>query len=193
MDDVTRELAPQVVAQLELTGARRLLDLGGGPGTYARAFLTIHPHLAEVTIFDLPFALAVARERLAGFERRGDVPLVAGTFHDDPLGDGFDAIWISQVLHSQNEADCRRLLAKAVQALAPGGRLFVHEFLLDGSRTQPLTAALFAMHMLVMTAGGRAYGGDEIAGWMKEAGLVDIAVRKVSDDTGVVQGRRHIS
>lgn len=190
MDDVTRELAPQVVAQLELAGARRLLDLGGGPGTYARAFLTTHPQLAEVTIFDLPLALAVARERLKGFERGADVQLVAGDFHKDPLGSSFDAIWISQVLHSQAEADCRRLLARAVQSLAPGGRLFVHEFLLDDSRAQPLTAALFAVHMLVMTAGGRAYGGDEVAGWMQEAGLVDIVVRKVSDDTGVVEGRK---
>lgn len=190
MDDVTRELAPQVVAQLELTGAKRLLDIGGGPGTYARAFLTTHPQLAEVTIFDLPFALAVARERLAGFARRDDVRLVAGDFHKDPIGSGFDAIWISQVLHSQDEAACRLLLARAVQALAPGGQLLVHEFLLDDSRTQPLTAALFAVHMLVMTAGGRAYGGAEIAGWMQEAGLVDITVRKVSDDTGVVQGRK---
>lgn len=190
MDDVTRDLAPQVVAQLDLAGARRLLDLGGGPGTYARAFLTIYPHLTEITVFDLPYALAVARERLTGFERCDDIALVAGDFHKDSLGNGFDAIWISQVLHSQDEADCRRLLARAVQALAPGGRLFVHEFLLDDSRAQPLTAALFAVHMLVMTAGGRAYGGDEIAGWLREAGLVDIAVRKVSDDTGVVQGRK---
>lgn len=190
MDDVTRELAPQVVAQLELPGARRLLDIGGGPGTYARAFLTQHPQLAEVTVFDLPFALAVAGERLEGFSRRGDVRLVPGDFHRDPLGSGYDAVWISQVLHSQNEAGCRLLLERAVQALNPGGRLCVHEFLLDESRAHPLTAALFAVHMLVMTAGGRAYGGDEIAGWMAASGLVDIEVRKVSDDTGVVQGRK---
>ncbi|MCM2266008.1 MAG: acetylserotonin O-methyltransferase [Desulfuromonadales bacterium] len=190
MDDVTRELAPQVVSGLDLAGARRLLDVGGGPGTYARAFLAAYPQLTEVTIFDLPFALAVARERLEGYSRRDDVRLLAGDFHKDAFGDGFDAIWISQVLHSQSEAGCRTLLAKAVQALVPGGRLFVHEFLLDDSHAAPLTAALFAVHMLVMTAGGRAYGGSEVAGWLEEAGLVDIEVRKVSDDTGVVQGRK---
>lgn len=188
MDDVTRDLAPQVVAQLDLAGAHRLLDVGGGPGTYARAFLTAYPHLTEVTIFDLPSALEVARERLTGFARRDDVCLVAGDFDADAFAGSFDAIWISQVLHSQNEAGCRALLAKATQVLAPGGRLFVHEFLLDDSRTQPLTAALFAVHMLVMTAGGRAYSGKEIVAWLQECGLVDIEVRKVSDDTGVVKG-----
>jgi SAM-dependent methyltransferase len=190
MDDVTLELAPQVVAQLDLNGVRRLLDIGGGPGTYARAFLDTYPQLQEVSIFDLPFALAVASERLAGFKRRDAVHLVPGDFHHDPLGSGFDAIWISQVLHSQDEAGCRRLIGKAIQALNPGGRLFIHEFLLDDSQTQPLTAALFAVHMLVMTAAGRTYSGREVAGWLRERGLVDIAIRPVSDDTGVVEGRK---
>lgn len=190
MDDVTMELAPQVVAQLELGTARRLLDIGGGPGTYARAFLTAHPQLAEVTVFDLPSALAVAAECLEGCARRADVQLVAGDFQHDPLGHGFDAIWISQVLHSQDEAGCIALLGKAARALHPGGTLMVHEFLLDDSCTQPLTAALFAVHMLVMTAGGRAYSGSEIAGWMRDCGLVAVEVRKVSDDTGVVLGRK---
>jgi hypothetical protein len=44
--------------------------------------------------------------------------------------------------------------------------------------------------MLVMTAGGRAYSGTEISGWMREAGLVDTETCRVSDDTGVVQGRK---
>ena len=188
MDDVTRELAPQVVAQFDLGSARRLLDIGGGPGTYAQAFLGAHPQLAEVTIFDLPLALAVAAERLENFGRRADVRFLAGDFHHDPFGNGYDAVWISQVLHSQNEAGCRRLIDKAAAALTPGGRLFVHEFLLDDSRSQPLAAALFAVHMLVMTAGGRAYSGAEVAGWLRECGLVNIEIRKVSDDTGVVQG-----
>jgi SAM-dependent methyltransferase len=190
MDDVTRELAPLVVAQLDLAGARRLLDVGGGPGTYARAFLELHPQLEEVTVFDLPFALGVAEERLAGFARRAAVRLVTGDFHHDPLGSGFDAIWISQVLHSQDEAGCRLLIGKAAQALNPGGLLFIHEFLVDDSHTRPLTAALFAVHMLVMTAAGRTYSGMEIAGWLEEQGLVDIGIHQVSDDTGVVQGRR---
>jgi len=190
MDDVTLELAPQVVAQLELGGARRLLDVGGGPGTYARAFLATHPQLEDVTIFDLPSALAVAAERLEGCARRADVQLLAGDFHSDPLGNGYDAIWISQVLHSQDEAGCIALLSKAAEALLPGGMLMVHEFLLDDNRVQPLTAALFAVHMLVMTAGGRAYSGTEIAGWMRDCGLAAVEVRKVSDDTGVVLGRK---
>lgn len=190
MDDVTRDLAPEVVQQLDLGGARRLLDVGGGPGTYARAFLAAHPQLEEVTILDLPKTLAVARERLQDYPRRDAIRLVEGDFHADPLGDDFDVVWVSQVFHSQDEAGCRLLIDKAWQALAPQGRLIVHEFLLEEDCTAPLQAALFGVHMLVMTRGGRTYSGPEIRAWMEERGFVDCAVRKVSDDTGVVIGRK---
>ncbi|MDT8442132.1 MAG: methyltransferase [Desulfuromonadales bacterium] len=190
MDDVTRELAPQVVAQLDLGEARRLLDLGGGPGTYARAFLAAHQQLEQVTILDLPQTLNVARESLTGYERADDVVLVEGDFHECDLGSGFDAVWISQVFHSVDEEGCQMLINKAWQALNPGGRLLVHEFLLDDDRTGPLSAALFAVHMLVMTAGGRTYSGAEIGGWMQQCGFSAVEVKRVSDETRVVIGSK---
>lgn len=190
MEDVTRDLAPQVVAQLALDGAKRLLDVGGGPGTYARVFLESHPSLGEVAIFDLPMALNVARERLAGCSVEPQVKLVAGDFTRDDFGEGFDAVWISQVFHSQDESGCRMLIDKAWSALNPGGWLMIHEFLLDDNKAAPLTAALFAVHMLVMTQGGRAYSGKEVSGWLGTKGFDEISVQKVSDDTGVVIGRK---
>jgi len=190
MDDVTRELAPQVAGELDLGTARVLLDVGGGPGTYAAAFLAAHPGLREVRLFDLPGALAVAREKLAARGLLDRVRLVAGDFDRDELGEGADVVWISQVFHAQSEAGCRQLIEKAWRALNPGGLLAVHEFLLDETLCAPLTAALFAVHMLVMTEGGRTYSGGEIGAWMTAQGFVDVAVRRVSDDTAVVAGRK---
>ena len=57
----TLETAPQIAAQLNLRGARTLLDLGGGPGTYAMAFLAKNPQL-RATVCDRPTALDVAKE-----------------------------------------------------------------------------------------------------------------------------------
>lgn len=188
MDDVTRDLAPQVVPQLDLAGARTLLDVGGGPGTYARAFLEAFPQLESVTILDLPFALRVAMERLEDFARRADVDLVEGDFDHVDLGTDFDAVWISQVFHAQDEDGCRMLIDKAWAALNSGGRLIIHEFLLEQDRAAPLAAALFAVHMLVMTDGGRGYSGEEIAAWMQARGFTGVEIRRVSDDTGVVSG-----
>lgn len=190
MDDVTRELAPQVVRQLDLGDARTLLDVGGGPGTYAAAFLEHHPNLQEARIFDLPGALEVGREKLAARGMLDRVRLLPGDFYRNEFGSGVDAIWISQVFHSQDEEGCRMLIEKAARALHPGGMLMVHEFLLDEEKTSPMTAALFSVHMLVMTEGGRSYSGSEIAGWMAEQGFEETQLLKVSEDTGVVLGRK---
>lgn len=190
MDDVTRELAPQVAGQLELGDARVLLDVGGGPGTYAAAFLAAHPTLREVRLFDLPQALSVGRERLAARGLLDRVRLVEGDFYVNELGSGADVVWVSQVFHSQDEEGCRMLVEKAWRALNPGGMLAVHEFLLDAGKTTPMTAALFAVHMLVMTEGGRTYSGEEIGAWMTEQGFVRPEIRRVSEETAVVLARK---
>jgi ubiquinone/menaquinone biosynthesis C-methylase UbiE len=190
MDDVTRELAPQVVRRLDLGGARVLFDVGGGPGTYAAAFLEAHPTLSEVRLFDLPGALTVARERLGARGLLERVRLTEGDFTRDELGSGADVVWISQVFHSRDDEGCRMLIEKAWRVLNPGGVLAVHEFLLDETGTAPPAAALFAVHMLVMTEGGRAYSGAEIASWMREAGFAAPQILRVSDDTGVVRATK---
>ncbi|PLY03840.1 MAG: hypothetical protein C0623_00375 [Desulfuromonas sp.] len=190
MNDVTRDLAPQVVPQLDLERAEVLIDVGGGPGTYAAAFQQFWPELSEIRIFDLPDALALGRKRLEDLESASKVRFYPGNFEIDPIPGGADAIWLSQVLHSQNESGCQELIRKLYAALDRGGKLMVHEFLLDDDKASPVMASIFAVHMLVMTEGGRTYSGAEIGAWMKAAGFVDIAVLNVSDDTAVVSGRK---
>ncbi|MDW7645565.1 MAG: methyltransferase [Desulfuromonadales bacterium] len=193
MENVTRDLAPLVAARLELANPVILLDVGGGPGTYAEAFLKEYPSLREVCVFDLPKAAAVGRRNLKSRGIETSVRWLEGDFYETPFGQGFDVVWISQVLHSLNEAGCRMLMAKAFEALMPGGELILHEFLIEDNRTRPLQAALFAVHMLVMTGVGRTYAGGELSVWMGEAGFTDVRVQQVSDDTSVVRGRKPVS
>jgi len=189
MDDVTRELAPEVVAGLDLDGVRVLLDVGGGPGRYAQTFLTLHQNLEEVRLFDLPGAIEVARANLEKFAGRDKVTLQPGDLHLDEFAPGVDLVWISQVLHSLDERACRALLTKAKRALKPGGRVMIHEFLLADDCAGPPQAALFAVHMLVMTAGGRAYSGAEISAWLGELGFLEVAVNAAGPETAIVSAR----
>jgi SAM-dependent methyltransferase len=190
MNDVTRDLAPHVVPQLGLEDTSVVLDVGGGPGTYAAAFQRAWPNISEVRVFDLPDALTIGQRQLEAWGLANKVSFHPGNFHDDRLPSGADALWLSQVLHSQDEVGCRELIAKSFAALNPGGKLMVHEFLLNDDMASPVMASLFAVHMLVMTEGGRTYSGLEIRGWMEAVGFVDIEVKKVSDDTSVVIGKK---
>ena len=190
MNDVTRELAPQVVPQLGLENARVLMDVGGGPGTYAAAFQKAWSNISEVRIFDLPEALALGKKQLEAQGLSEKVSYHPGNFNIDPLPFGVDAIWLSQVLHSQDEAGCQTLIGKSFEALNHGGKLMIHEFLLDDSKTAPVMASIFSVHMLVMTESGRTYSGGELGCWMERAGFENVEVIKVSDDTAVVTGNK---
>lgn len=165
--------APRVAKEIDLAGRRRLLDLGGGPGTYAIHFCLANPDLSA-TIFDRPttrdFALQTARR--FGVEDRID--FVAGDFNGDPIQGPFDVAWLSQILHSNGPRECELLIAKTVSALEPGGLILIHEFFLNDTMDGPLFPALFSLNMLINNERGRSYSDTEIRGMLALAGINDI-------------------
>jgi SAM-dependent methyltransferase len=170
MHAIARDLAPKVAAMLDFTGVRRLLDLGGGPATYAITFAQANPAL-RATVFDLPMPIEIARENIANNGLTDRVDTLAGNFLKDDIGTGYDFIWISQILHSHDEEQSRLIIAKAVAALNPGGTLAIQDFYLNPDGASPMGAAMFGVHMLAVTPRGRAYTHTEVAAWMQAAGL----------------------
>jgi hypothetical protein len=170
MHAIARDLAPRVAARLDLTGVRRLLDLGGGPATYAIIFAQANPAL-QVTVFDLPMPIEIARENIEKNGLTDRVGTLAGNFLKDDIGAGYDFIWISQILHSHDEQQCKLIIAKAVAALNPGGDLAIQEFFLNADGASPTGPAMFGVHMLAVTPRGRAYTFGEVGEWMQAAGL----------------------
>jgi len=170
MHAIARDLAPTVAAKLDLKAVRRLLDLGGGPATYAINFAQANPDLAA-TVFDLPMPLKIARENIEKNGLTDRVDTLAGNFLQDDIGTGYDFIWASQILHSHDEGQCKLIIAKAVAALKGGGTLAIQDFYLNADGASPTGAAMFGVHMLAVTPRGRAYTFGKVAAWMQEAGL----------------------
>ncbi|OGP26589.1 MAG: hypothetical protein A2X91_02175 [Deltaproteobacteria bacterium GWB2_65_81] len=182
MEEIARERAAVVAGRILLRRGDRVLDLGGGPGTYAVAFADACPG-AEITVFDTQATLRVARKILRERGAAERVRLVEGDFLADPLGGPYDFAWISQILHAYSGTDCVKLLRRARSALAPGGRVAVQEFLLAEGKTSPPGPVFFSVHMVAVTGGGRAYTSREIAAMMKAAGF-----RKISADPPDARG-----
>jgi SAM-dependent methyltransferase len=177
--------AKGVVAAVDLKGVRRALDLGGGPGTYS---VELARRKIDVTLFDLPEAITIAKELTAG-QGVSNIDFIGGDFHTDDIGSGFDLVFISQIVHSLSIDEARALIAKAHDALAPGGRIAIHEFLLEKDRAHPVPAALFSVNMLVNTPEGRSYTTAEMKGWLTKAGFKAVKIKPLGD-TVVVTGRK---
>ena len=173
MFNLAMQLAPKVAAAIDLSGKRRLLDLAGGPGTYAIHHCLRNPELHAV-VFDLPTTRTIAEQTIARFGLADRIRFVGGDMHLDPIGDGFDAVLISHILHGEGPKTCEAIVAKAAQALADDGMLFIQEFVLDNTRTSPLHPALFSLNMLIGTSEGRAYTEEELGNMMRRAGLREV-------------------
>lgn len=173
MFNLASQLAPQIAVRLDFAGRRRLLDLGGGPGTYAIHFCLHNPQLTA-TVFDLPTTRAFAEGCIARFGLADRISFAAGDFSLDEVPGGFDTAWLSHVLHSDGPEECLNLLRKGVAALEPGGILLVQEFILNDAKDGPVFPALFSLNMLVGTAEGRSYSELELAEMMAEAGLRNV-------------------
>jgi hypothetical protein len=173
MFNLAMQTAPSLVKQIDLAGHRRLLDLGGGPGTWAVHFCLAHPAL-QATVFDLPTTRPFAEETIARFEMQQRIQFTPGNFLIDELPGSYDVAWLSHILHGEGPDECRRILAKAASALVSGGLLIVHEFILDDDLSGPLFPALFSLNMLVATEKGQSYTQSSLAEMMHAAGARDI-------------------
>jgi len=177
--------APNMVASLDLPRLRHMLDVGGGSGAYAVAFLRAFPQ-ARATLMDLPPVIHMATRyiRDAGMEQ--EITLQPGNFMLDPLGAGHDLVLLSYVMHLNRPEANKRLLAKAFAALEPGGRVVINDYVLNAEKTLPRAAAIYALNMLVSTQGGNVYSYDEYAGWLQGAGFDSLEKVTLLGPTDVV-------
>jgi len=168
-------LAPALAVRLDLGRRRRLLDLGGGAGTYAIAFCQAHPGLTAA-IFDLPGPLALAQTVVAAAGLTDRISLIAGDFRTDALPRGFDLVLLSNVLHDQSAETNQQILVEVHGTLEPGGELVLRDVLMNEDRTSPAFGALFTVNLLLHSAAGRCYTFAEVSGWLAAAGFHDLEV-----------------
>ena len=173
MFNLAMGIAPTVASAIDLGGRQRLLDLGGGPGTYAIHFCQANPGLAA-TIFDLPTTRPFAEKTVARFNLADRIDFQPGSYLTDEIPGRYDAAWLSHILHGEGPAECLEILKKTVAVLEPGGRIMIHEFILENSLDGPLFPALFALNMLLGTESGQAYSQAQLEELLMKAGARDI-------------------
>ncbi|MDR1396321.1 MAG: methyltransferase domain-containing protein [Desulfarculales bacterium] len=169
MFNIAQQQAGSIAQALDLSGRSRLLDIGGGPGTYAVHFCRRNPEL-RAAVIDLPASEPIARKIVTASGLADRIDFVGGDYFSMPLPQG-DVVWLSQVIHGENPEQAALLIKKAAACLPSGGLLGVQEFVLNDDRGGPQHPALFSLAMLVETASGQAYTQREIKTMMQAAGV----------------------
>lgn len=189
MFNLAMGLAPQIVPALDVSDRKHLLDLGGGPGTYAIHFCLNNERL-KATVYDLPTTRPFAEQTIQKFKLSDRIRFRDGNYLEDPVEGRYDVAWLSHILHGEGPEDCRGIIQKAVDVLEPGGMIFIHEFILNNSMDGPLFPALFSLNMLLGTESGQAYSERQIADMLTAAGVSDIKriPIKSPNDSGILVG-----
>ena len=164
MADSQALVAEDTLRLVDLRGVRHLMDVGGGTGAFLLAVGAAHPGIAR-TLFDLPAVVAGAGARLGA-----GVTIHPGSFRDDPLPGGADAISLVRVLYDHSDATVAALLSKVRRALPAGGRLVISEPMSGGARPDPATDVYFAVYTLAMGT-GRTRSAAQIAALCRAAGF----------------------
>ncbi len=168
----------RVLADLvDLSGKRRMLDVGGGPGTYSALFVQRYPQL-RCQVLELPKVAALAREILASMGVGERVEMLPGDYRSTPFPAANDAVLISGVFHRESVATCGELIERACESLVPEGLLIVSDVFSDAGGAGPLFATLFGLNMMLSAQDGGVHADTDVADWLSQAGLENVEIRR---------------
>ena len=182
-------LAQALVAHIDLTGRRKLLDIGGGSGIYACVLAAHHPGLRAV-VFDKSPVDRIASRLIAERECEAQVDVRPGSFFDEAeWPDDCDVHLFSNVLHDWGSADVERLLEISFRRLPPGGLLVIHEAFINADKTGPLPVAEYSA-ILMHSTQGKCYATSEYERILDQLGFIAITCTDTIVDRGVMTARK---
>lgn len=158
-----------LVSTVNLSDRRRLLDVGGGNGSWSIGLALANPQL-YATVVDLPTVLPIATHAIAKAGLAGRVTACTANALRDPLPTGHDVCLIANLIHYFSPADNHALLRNVRTAVERGCRLLIADFWTDRTHTQPVMAALMAGEFALHEKDGDVYSVDEGRSFMAEAG-----------------------
>ncbi len=168
MEVSTSASAAALPGSYSFSAHQRLLDLGGGTGSFARAALGRNPQLSA-TLFELPQTAVVAARHVDGLADRDRLNIVEGDLFDDPIPKDHDVLLLANVIHLFPPDRGRILLSRVREAAPDGARLLLVDLWTDPTHTDPAFAALLSGEFLLV-GGGQAYSVEEAAELLADTG-----------------------
>jgi SAM-dependent methyltransferase len=171
------------------TGALKVLDIAAGHGLFG---ITIAQRngLAEVLAVDWAAVLEVATEHAREAQVADRYRTLAGDAFKVDFPGGFDVALVTNFLHHFDPPTCTSFLRKVHDALAPGGRVVVLEFVPNADRISPPIPARFALGMLAGTPGGDAYTFAELQAQLEVAGFRNVSAHALPTPQTVLLAER---
>jgi hypothetical protein len=185
MGNIGKKVHAAALEAADLSGARTLVDVGGGAGGLTAAFLERYPDLTA-TIVDLPHVIPAADELLSAAGLRGRATLIKGDFFESVPADG-DVYLLSMIVHDWNDAEAIALLRAVRRAIPAGGRLLVVDAVLPDDDSPHFGKVLDLTMMAMLT--GRERTAKEFDLLFAAAGFELESVTHTPSPTSLIEAR----
>lgn len=174
---------------LNLSSAKKMLDVGGGSGAYAMGMIETNPELSAV-IFDLPNVIPLTKKYIEAFPQKDKVSYIEGNYLTDDFGNGYDVILLSAIVHINSNEQNLELIKKCAASLNRYGQIVIKDWVMNEARTEPLGGAVFAINMLVGTKCGDTFTENEMRNWFTNCGITKIERKNTSYGWSLVIGTK---
>lgn len=176
--------------RIDLAGATTLLDVGGGSGAYTLAFLKQNPKL-RATILDFPETTETARRYAAEAGMSDRVTHVQGNAITTEWPSQQDVVLMSYIWSAIGSNDVKTLARRAFAALKPGGRVLVHDFMVNDQYEGPNFAAWYLLAAVLDNPGAECLTPGFVEQALRDAGFAVEGTEPMLDEiTQLTSARR---
>ena len=172
MNAHSRAAAKGAARQALFAEVRRVLDVGGGSAVFAIEIAKAWPALSA-TVMEIAAVCTEADRYIAAAHVADRVRTEAANMFTQGWPAGYDLHFLSNIFHDWSDDTCRLLARQSFNALPRGGRIVLHEMLMDDDGCGPLATAAFSVLMLLGTR-GRQYTQAELRGFLESAGFSSV-------------------
>lgn len=186
----TFEVVDQLLRSKDFSSAKRLLEAGENPASYA---IEMAKQLDKLTcvVMDNEEGLKVTDDYIAQFGMGERVMGQVGQYEEAAsLGKNYDLVFLAFGLHGKDAAATKNMVVKAEDALNANGWLVLHDYILSEDGTSPADALHFALHLLLYSDGAKVYTMPEVTAWLKDAGLQNITKQQLPDFTYLITAQK---
>jgi len=154
-------------------GVSRVLDVGGGSGCFAIAMAQAMPSVS-CTVMELPAICELAEEYVAKENLSDRIDTVTVDMFREKWPTGYDMHFFSNIFHDWSFDTCRELAKSSFEALEPGGKIMLHEMLLNDGGKSPYPAIAFSLLMAIGTR-GQQFTLPDLHDILSSAGFTNIS------------------
>lgn len=164
-----QDVSEEVISSFNFSQYNRLLDVGGGQGTFTTNVSKACPEL-DIGVFDLPSVVEKGKQRQLAGLTDPKIEFHSGSFFDDPLPEGADLITLIRILHDHDDEPAQKIINATYNALGSGGTLLIAEPMSTGGHASRISDAYFNFYLYAMGS-GRPRRPEELKNMLKQAGF----------------------